>query len=106
MATQIDEAAPRLPLSRERVLQTAVALADRDGVEGVSMRKIAQELGVVPMALYKHVAGKDELLGGMIDVVDRRRSIRPPPSSGGRRRSERGSCRRAARCSATRGRRA
>ena len=48
---------------------TAVALADRDGVEGVSMRKIAQELGVVPMALYKHVAGKDELLGGMIDVV-------------------------------------
>ena len=69
MATQIDEAAPRLPLSRERVLQTAVALADRDGVEGVSMRKIAQELGVVPMALYKHVAGKDELLGGMIDVV-------------------------------------
>ena len=69
MATQIAEAAPRLPLSRERVLQTAVALADRDGVEGVSMRKIAQELGVVPMALYKHVAGKDELLGGMIDVV-------------------------------------
>ena len=69
MATQIDEVAPRLPLSRERVLQTAVALADRDGVEGVSMRKIAQELGVVPMALYKHVAGKDELLGGMIDVV-------------------------------------
>ena len=69
MATQIDETAPRLPLSRERVLQTAVTLADRDGVEGVSMRKIAQELGVVPMALYKHVAGKDELLGGMIDVV-------------------------------------
>ena len=48
MATQIDEAAPRLPLTRERVLQTAVALADRDGVEGVSMRKIAQELGGCP----------------------------------------------------------
>ena len=56
MATQIEETAPRLPLSRERVLQTAVSLADRDGVDGVSMRKIAQELGVVPMALYKHVA--------------------------------------------------
>ena len=69
MATQIDEEAPRLPLTRDRILQTAVALADRDGVDGVSMRKIAQELGVVPMALYKHVSGKDELLGGMIDVV-------------------------------------
>jgi AcrR family transcriptional regulator len=69
MATQIEEMAPRAPLNRERILDAAVALADRDGVEGVSMRKIAQELGVVPMALYKHVAGKDELLGGMIDVV-------------------------------------
>ena len=78
MATQIEEAAPRLPLSRERVLQTAVTLADRDGVDGVSMRKIAQELGVVPMALYKHVAGKDELLGGMIDVVSARSTRRPP----------------------------
>jgi AcrR family transcriptional regulator len=69
MATQIEETAPRAPLSRERILAAAVALADRDGVEGVSMRKIGQGLGVVPMALYKHVAGKDELLGGMIDVV-------------------------------------
>jgi AcrR family transcriptional regulator len=58
-----------VPLSRERVLSTAVALADRDGVEAASMRKIAQELGVVPMALYRHVANKDELLDGMIDVV-------------------------------------
>ncbi len=69
MATQIDQAAPRLPLTRERILRAAVTLADRDGVAGVSMRKIAQELGVVPMALYKHVANKDELLDGMIDVV-------------------------------------
>jgi len=69
MATQIDEAAPRGPLNKDRILRAAVALADRDGVEGASMRKVAQELGVVPMALYKHVAGKDELLGGMIDVV-------------------------------------
>jgi len=70
MATQIeqDERA-RAPLSRERILRTAVALADGGGVEAASMRKIAQETGVVPMALYKHVAGKDELLGGMIDVV-------------------------------------
>ncbi len=51
------------------MLRAAVELADRDGVEGLSMRRLAAELGVVPMALYKHVANKDELLDGMIDVV-------------------------------------
>jgi len=56
-------------LSKERVLGAAVALADAQGVEGLSMRKLAQELGVVPMALYKHVANKDELLDAMVDVV-------------------------------------
>src|SRR6266498_668400 len=70
MATQIDAGAqPRVPLSKQRVLRAAVALADEGGVDSVSMRKIAQELGVVPMALYKHVANKDELLDGMVDVV-------------------------------------
>ena len=70
MATQIEQdERTRAPLSRERILRTAVALADQGGVQAASMRKIAQELGVVPMALYKHVAGKDELLDGMIDVV-------------------------------------
>jgi AcrR family transcriptional regulator len=63
------EAERRLPLSRERVLRAAVALADEVGAGAISMRRIAQELGVVPMALYKHVANKDELLDGMIDVV-------------------------------------
>ena len=70
MATKIDEdAQPRIRLSRERILRTAVALADEGGVEAASMRKIAQELDVVPMALYRHVAGKDELVDGMIDIV-------------------------------------
>ena len=70
MATKIEETArAREPLSRERVLRAAVALADEGGVESLSMRRLAQALGVVPMALYKHVAGKDELLDGMIDVV-------------------------------------
>ena len=59
----------RAPLSRERILATAVALADGGGIEAASMRRIAQELDVVPMALYKHVANKDELLDGMVDVV-------------------------------------
>lgn len=61
--------ATREPLSRARVLQAGVALADQAGLEAFSMRALAQELGVVPMALYKHVANKDELLDGMVDIV-------------------------------------
>jgi AcrR family transcriptional regulator len=59
----------RVPLSRDRVLRTAVELADAGGIEAASMRRLADHLGVVPMALYKHVANKDELLDGMIDAV-------------------------------------
>lgn len=59
----------REPLSRERVLRTAVASADAAGVEALSMRRLAQELGVVPMALYKHLSNKEELLDAMVDVV-------------------------------------
>jgi len=51
------------------VLRAAVALADEAGIDSLSMRKLAQELGVVPMALYKHVANKEQLLDGMVDVV-------------------------------------
>jgi len=68
LAKQI-EAPRRVPLSRDRVLRAAVDLADKDGIESLSMRKLAEELRVVPMALYKHVASKEELLDGMIDVV-------------------------------------
>jgi AcrR family transcriptional regulator len=56
-------------LSRERVLRAAVELADRGGVEALSMRKIGQELGVDAMALYRHVRGKDDLLDGVVEVV-------------------------------------
>lgn len=59
----------REPLNRARVLHAAVALADGSGAEALSMRRLAQELGVVPMALYKHVANKEELLDGMVDAV-------------------------------------
>ena len=61
--------ATRRPLSSAQVLQAAVALADEAGLEGFSMRGLAKELGVVPMALYKHVANKEELLDGMVDIV-------------------------------------
>jgi len=63
------QAPRRERLNRERVLRAAVALADEAGIGAVSMRRLAQELGVVPMALYKHVADKDELLDGMVDTV-------------------------------------
>lgn len=67
--TRRPEAAPRAPLSRDRVLRAAVELADGIGIEALSMRRLAQELGVVPMALYKHVANKEQLLDGMVETV-------------------------------------
>ncbi|MFJ8469418.1 TetR/AcrR family transcriptional regulator [Streptomyces swartbergensis] len=68
MAQQTD-AVRRTPLTRDRVLRAAVALADDIGIEALSMRRLAKELGVVPMALYKHVSNKEQLLDGMVDVV-------------------------------------
>jgi AcrR family transcriptional regulator len=59
----------RAPLSRERVLRAAVELADRDGIESLSMRKLGQELGVEAMSLYNHVRNKDDILNGMVDIV-------------------------------------
>ncbi|MBT9256859.1 TetR/AcrR family transcriptional regulator [Phycicoccus sp. MAQZ13P-2] len=59
----------RTPLSRPRVLTDAVALADAEGIEAVSMRRLAERLGVVPMALYKHVADKEDLLDGVVEEV-------------------------------------
>jgi AcrR family transcriptional regulator len=70
MATKIDlDQEERAPLTRDRILRAAVELADRGGVESLSMRNLAQELDVVPMALYRHVANKDEMLDGMVDLV-------------------------------------
>ena len=60
---------PRTRLNRARVLDAAVALADKDGVAELSMRKLGQELGVEAMSLYNHVANKDDLLDGMVDLV-------------------------------------
>ena len=68
-ATTVTTAVRRERLNRDRVLRAAVELADESGIAAVSMRGLAKELGVVPMALYKHVADKDELLDGMVDVI-------------------------------------
>jgi AcrR family transcriptional regulator len=70
VATQPNpRAKPRAPLSRERVLRAALVLADRDGVESLSMRKIGQALHVEAMSLYNHVANKGDLLDGLVDLV-------------------------------------
>jgi AcrR family transcriptional regulator len=59
----------RKPLSRKRVLRAAIAHADKRGLEELSMRKLADVLQVAPMALYRHVANKDDLIDAMIDIV-------------------------------------
>jgi AcrR family transcriptional regulator len=60
---------PFTPLNRELVLRTALRLADRGGIEALSMRKIAQELGVQAMSLYNHVENKDDIIDGIVDMV-------------------------------------
>jgi AcrR family transcriptional regulator len=60
---------PRIPLSRERVLGAAVAFADQNGIASLSMRKLGEALGVEAMSLYNHIANKDQLLDGMVDLV-------------------------------------
>jgi len=66
MATQTE---PRIPLSRERVLQAAIELADEGGIEALTMRKLARALGVEAMSLYNHVANKGDLVDGIVDLV-------------------------------------
>jgi AcrR family transcriptional regulator len=61
--------AGRVPLTRERVLRTALRMADRDGIEALSMRTLAETLKFKPMSLYNHVASKDDLLDGLVELV-------------------------------------
>ncbi len=70
MATQI-EPRPRSrdPLTRERVLRAAVDLADRDGIDALTMRNLARELGAEAMSLYYHVANKEAVLDGVVEVI-------------------------------------
>ena len=60
---------PRLPLSRERVLRAAIKIADSSGLESLTMRRLAEELGAEAMSLYYHVANKEDLLDGIADAV-------------------------------------
>ena len=68
----------RVPLSRERLLRAAIAVAARDGIESLTMRTLADELGAGVMSLYHYVPSKDELLDGMVELVFA--EIELPPS--------------------------
>ncbi len=70
MATQADSNTDRrAPLSKERVLEAAVAFADASGIDSLSMRRLGQKLGVEAMSLYNHVANKDDILDGIVDLL-------------------------------------
>src|SRR5213592_2165504 len=71
----------REPLNRERILDTALAVADEEGIEALSMRKLGQTLGYEAMSLYNHVANKDDLLDGILDLV--LAEMDPPDPEGG-----------------------
>ncbi len=67
----------RSPLTKDRVLEAALRLADEGGIESLSMRKLGQELGVEAMSLYNHVANKDEVLDGIVEAVVREVELPP-----------------------------
>src|SRR5256886_14423300 len=77
MATQTD---PRLPLSRDRILHTALDLADESGIESLTMRRLGQALGFEAMSLYNHVANKHGVIDGILDLV---LAECEPPAPGG-----------------------
>ncbi|QQQ74611.1 TetR/AcrR family transcriptional regulator C-terminal domain-containing protein [Saccharothrix sp. 6-C] len=66
------------PLSRDRVLRAAVAIADAGGLAGLTMRSLGDALGVKPMSLYHHVKNKDEILDGIVDLVFARMELPTP----------------------------
>ena len=68
----------REPLSRERVLRSAMAVADAGGIGSLTMRRVAQDLGVEAMSLYYHVANKDDILSGIADLVVSEIELPPP----------------------------
>ena len=69
MKTDGGERLARRPLSRDRVLQGALAVADAGGLESLTIRSLAHELGVKPMSVYYHVANKGEIIDGIVDLV-------------------------------------
>lgn len=75
MATRQQGVAAAPGLSAERIARVALELSDREGVEGLSMRRLAGKLGVTPMALYTHFRNKDELIDAVVDLGAREMSL-------------------------------
>jgi AcrR family transcriptional regulator len=76
MAQPLDPPVARVPVTKERAMEVALALADGGGIEALSMRKLAKELGVEAASLYHHVRNKDEILDGLVELVS---AEMPPP---------------------------
>ena len=94
----------RETLSRDRIMRGALAVADAGGLAALTIRSLATELGVKPMAVYHYVANKDEILDGLVDLVFARdRAARSRPARGATR-SPAGWARRARRSAGIRGR--
>lgn len=74
------EVANRAPVNLARTLQVALTVADGEGIEAVTMRRLARELGVEAASLYHHVSSKNEMLDGLVDVVAAEIEL-PPPST-------------------------
>lgn len=68
-ATDDSDATPRRPLTPERVIAGAIALADEIGIDALTIRRLADALDVKPMAIYHHVANKEAIIDGMVDAV-------------------------------------
>ena len=72
----------RRPLTRDAIVEAALAVLDRDGLSGLSMRRLAQELGAGAASLYWHVGNKEELLSLMLDrIVGESRPPAPDPAN-------------------------
>jgi AcrR family transcriptional regulator len=69
MPRATSEPQTRVPLSRERVLRAAIAIADTGGITSLTIRSLAEALGVKPMSVYHYVANKDEIIDGIVDIV-------------------------------------
>jgi AcrR family transcriptional regulator len=75
-------AKPRVPLTRQRVIEAALHIMDTEGLDAVSMRRVAREVGVEAMSLYNHVRDKDDLLNGVIEHVMRAIELPEDPADG------------------------
>src|SRR6201994_1300076 len=79
-----DRPATRTPMAPDRIVAAAIAVADAEGLAGLSMRRVAAEIGAAPMSLYRHVADKDDLVVQMMNAVFAQTRLPDPPPGGWR----------------------